>query len=493
MRNTLFLISFFLLLFDFSIAQQLTPEILWSLGRVSPIGLTSDDSGILFSVTHYDLDSNSRSSKTYLLNLTSMESTEIEDFSALYQDPSISPNGNWQIIERSVKVNPVTGPEFYPDLPMSDVRIYDALNYRHWDTWEDGAYNHIFIQNLEDTTTPAIDLLNNQPYSTPTEPFGGSEDYTWNHDGSHIFYVCKKEYGTDYAQSTNTDIYSYEVTTKITSNISGANKGYDTNPLVSSNGQLAWLQMDEPGYEADKNDIILLSNGNTQNLTADWDGTVSSFVWDNNGERIYFIAAVSGTKQVFSIPTTGNNEIAQVTDGQFDITGVIGQIGETIYVTRTDMNHAAEIFSLNLESGEMEQLTHVNDDIYNSIQLSKVEKHMVKTTDGKDMLTWVIYPPDFDPEKQYPTLLYCQGGPQSPLSQFYSYRWNFQLMAAHGYIVVAPNRRGMPGHGVAWNEQISGDWGGQNIQDYLSAIDKISQESYVDADRLGCIGASYGG
>ena len=265
--------------------------------------------------------------------------------------------------------------------------------------------------------------------------------------------------------------------------------------MVSGDGTLAWLQMDEPGYESDKNDIILLKDREPVNLTAHWDGTVFSFIFSKDGKTIYFTAPVSGTRQLFElpIPKKGNAEIKQVTDGQFDVNGLVGLSGNTLVVTRTDMNHASEIYTVNLKNGEMSQLTHQNDDTYNEISLSKIEKRMVTTTDGKEMVTWVIYPPNFDPNKKYPTLLYCQGGPQGALSQFYSYRWNFQLMAAQGYIVVAPNRRGMPGYGVEWNEQISGDWGGQNMQDYLAAIDDVAKEDYVDNERLGCVGASFGG
>jgi dipeptidyl aminopeptidase/acylaminoacyl peptidase len=222
---------------------------------------------------------------------------------------------------------------------------------------------------------------------------------------------------------------------------------------------------------------------------------VYSFLFTKDSKNIYFTAPIGGTRQLFqlTIPKKGNAEIKQVTDGQFDVNGLVGIVGNTMVVTRTDMNHASEIYTVNLKNGEMTQLTKQNNATYNDISLSKVEKRMVKTTDGKDMVTWVIYPPDFDPSKKYPTLLYCQGGPQGALSQFYSFRWNFQLMAAQGYIVVAPNRRGMPGYGVEWNEQISGDWGGQNMLDYLAAIDDVAKEDYVDKDRLGCVGASYGG
>jgi dipeptidyl aminopeptidase/acylaminoacyl peptidase len=255
--------------------------------------------------------------------------------------------------------------------------------------------------------------------------------------------------------------------------------------------------MKRDGYEADKNDLIVQIDGANINLTEQWDGTVNSFVWQDKGDRIFFVAPVDGTVQLFEIdvPKSGKKIglPKQITSGQFDVNGIVGQTGNDIVVSRRDMNHAVELYVANLKNGEMKQLTHENDAVYNSIAMGKVEKRMVKTTDGKDMLTWVIYPPNFDPAKKYPTLLYCQGGPQGALSQFYSFRWNFQLMAANGYIIVAPNRRGMPGHGVEWNEQISKDYGGQNIKDYLSAIDDIAKEPYVDSNRLGAIGASYGG
>jgi len=366
--------------------------------------------------------------------------------------------------------------------------------YRHWDTWEDGAYGHIILRTLG--SGDSVDIMQGEPYDCPTKPFGGDEDYTWSTDSKKILYVAKKESGVAYAQSTNTDIYEYHLETKETRNLTASNKGYDTQPAFSKNGQLAWLQMKTPGYEADKNDLIIRQNGATINLTEAWDGTVNGFSWDENGEKIFFVAPVGGTVHLFAVdlPTgTQINPVRQITQGQFDVGSMVGQVGETMVVSRTDMNHASELYTVDLASGDMQQLTHVNDEIYNTIELCRVEKRMVETTDDKDMVTWVIYPPDFDPAKKYPTLLYCQGGPQGALSQFYSYRWNFQLMASQGYIVVAPNRRGMPGHGVEWNTQISGDWGGQNMQDYLSAIDALAEESYVDNNQLGAVGASYGG
>lgn len=487
---------FFLILSGISLsafAQTMTPEKLWELKRVSPIGLSKDGQKVIFSSRSYDIETNSGSSKTYVISLKGGEPVQINSYDSIYKDSKISPSGEYKIVSKEVKVEPVSGEDFYPEMKKSDVYIYDDLNYRHWDTWEDGKYSHLFIKSL--SSEEEWDIMEGEPHDTPLKPFGGAEDYIWSKDGSKVYYVSKKLKGKEYAVSTNTDIYSYDLASKTTTNLTDDNEGYDTAPLISKDGTLAWLQMDEPGYESDKNDIIVLKDGQKLNLTKVWDGTVSSFLWGNEGKKIYFTAPTMGTKQLFEVelPKRGTPEVKQITNGQFDITGMAGQAGNIMVVTRTDMNHATEIYTVNLKNGEMTQLTHQNDAAYAEITLSKVEKRMIPTTDGKEMLTWVIYPPDFDATKKYPTLLYLQGGPQAPLSQFYSFRWNFQLMAANGYIVVAPNRRGMPGYGVEWNEQISGDWGGQNMKDYLSAIDEMSKEPFVDNDRLGAVGASYGG
>jgi dipeptidyl aminopeptidase/acylaminoacyl peptidase len=473
----------------------MTAEKLWQLNRISGIGLSNDGQSVIYSSRAYDIDANSSSAKTYQIPLNGGVASEISDLAARYTDPKIDPSGRYKIITESVKVKPVTGKDHYPKLDKSEVYIYENLNYRHWDTWEDGTYNHIFLKDLNLDSAKAVDLMESEPYHCPLMPFGGSEDYVWNTEGTQVVYVALKQVGNEYATSTNTDLYAYDLGTKVTVNLTEENKGYDTQPSFSKEGTLAWLQMDEPGYESDKNDIVMRKGDEQTNLTEHWDGTVSAFLWSNDGKKIYFIAPISGTIQLFelTLPKKGLAEIRQITNGQWDVTSMVGQSGNTMAVTRTDMNHAAEIYTVNLKNGDMVQLTHANDALYASLKMGKVEKRMVPTTDGKELLSWVIYPPDFDPSKKYPTLLYCQGGPQSALTQFYSYRWNFQLMAAQGYIVVAPNRRGMPGHGVAWNEQISGDWGGQNIKDYLVAIDALAQEPFVDKNRLGCVGASYGG
>jgi dipeptidyl aminopeptidase/acylaminoacyl peptidase len=490
-----FILSF--AFFVMSAQEVMTPEKLLQLNKVSGIGFTKDGNSLIYSITGYSLETNSKSKTTYQMPIAGRDSQIITDYSALIADNSVSPDGKYKISTAEVKLKNVTGLDFYPDATDSNVQIYDELNYRHWDTWEDGAYSHIMYQSTSENDAEPIDIMAAEPFDSPQKPFGGSEDYLWSPDSKNILYVAKKLNGAAYAASTNTDIYQYNLETKTTTNLTSENKGYDTNPAFSSKGQLAWLQMKRDGYESDKKDIIVSVNGDYINLTANWDGTVDSFVWQDKGDKIYFVAPVLGTVQLFEIgiPVSGkkSSSLKQITNGQFDVHSIVGQSKQTIVVSKRDMNHAPELYAVNLKDGKMTPLTHSNETFYNTIKLSKVEKRMIKTTDGKEMLTWVIYPPNFDPAKKYPTILYCQGGPQGALSQIYSLRWNFQLMAANGYIIVAPNRRGMPGYGVEWNEQISKDYGGQNMQDYLSAIDEMAKEPYVDANRLGAIGASYGG
>lgn len=478
----------------------MTPEMLWQLGRVSPLGITKKDpkgsQNIIYKVSIPSVEENKSNSKVYSVPVNGGKAVEISDYASLLTDKNISADGKHILYSEEVKINKVLGKDYYSKMEKSDVMIYDALDYRHWDTWNEGKHNHVFYKaNSKDAI--GIDIMKDEPFDSPQKPFGGDEDYIWSPDGSKIIYVSKKKSGTEYALSTNTDLYEYDLASKTTKNLTQDNLGYDTAPQFSPNGDLTWLQMKRDGYEADKNDIIVSFRGLKMNLTASWDGTVDSFTWSEDGKKVYFLAAVDGTKQLFEVNFPGLTKIAvrvnQLTNGDFDVNSIIGFSGNSVFVTRTDMNHASEIFSYDLKKKIWKQITKVNDEAYSKIALSKTEKRYVTTTDGKKMLVWVVYPPNFDPSKKYPTLLYCQGGPQSALTQFYSFRWNFQVMAAQGYIVVAPNRRGMPGHGVEWNEQISKDWGGQVMKDYLSAIDDVSKEKYVDTKRLGAIGASYGG
>ena len=474
----------------------MTPELLWKLGRVTPLGISKDGKNVVYKVTTPSVQENKSDTKFYTLTVNGGNPTEVKDTKDLLKDKNISPDGKYIVYNEEVKVENVHGKDFYPELEKSDVQIYDGLNYRHWDTWNEGKYNHVFYkENKEDTV--GIDILKGENFDSPQKPFGGDEDYIWSPDSKSILYVSKKKVGTDYAISTNTNIFEYNLKTGTTICKTQENLGYDTALQFSPTGNLTWLQMKRDGYEADKNDLIVSFKGIKMNLTANWDGTVDNFIWSGDGKKIFFVAPVDGTKQLFEVNFPAMTKIAiivrQVTTGEFDVNDLVGFSGDNIIVTRTDMNHAAEIFSYNLKKNTWKQLSNVNTTIYNSLALSITERRYVTTTDGKKMLVWVVLPPNFDASKKYPTLLYCQGGPQSPLTQFYSYRWNLQLMAANGYIVVAPNRRGMQGHGVAWNEQISKDWGGQVMDDYLSAIDDVAKEKYVDATRLGCVGASYGG
>ena len=474
----------------------LSPEMLWKLGRVSVLGISKDAKSIIYKVAIPSIEENKSNSKFYTIPVNGGNATELKETKGLVSDKNISPDGKYILSDQTVKINNVLGKDFYPNLEKSNVQIYNGLDYRHWDTWNDGTHNHVFYaENIEKAT--AIDIMPNEPFDAPQKPFGGDEDYIWSPDSKSIVYVSKKKFGTDYAISTNTDLYEYNIATKITKNLTENNLGYDTNPAFSPSGNLTWLKMEHDGYEADKNDIIVRNRNVEINLTANWDGSVDNFMWSPDGKNVYFVAAIDGTKQLFQVNFPGLTKIAlnviQITKGDFDVADIIGFSGDNIIVTRTDMNHAAEIYSYNLKKNTWLKITNVNEDAYSKLTLPKYERRYVTTTDGKKMLVWVILPPNFDRTKKYPTLLYCQGGPQSPLTQSYSFRWNFSVMASQGYVVVAPNRRGMYGHGQEWNEQISKDWGGQVMDDYLSAIDDVAKESYVDKTRLGAVGASYGG
>ena len=473
----------------------MTKELLWQLGRVNPVGILENGNYLVYKVGTPNMDQNKIDYKTYQVSIDGKRIKELNNTDGLFKNTKLSPDGKYLLSTEEVKINNVLGKDRYPELKESNVYVYDALDYRHWDKDNDGYFSHVFLTNLE--TKEKIDLLQNEPYYSPQAPFGGDEDYIWHPSGKSVIYVSKKKAGTEYALSTNTDLYQYNLETKETVNLTEKNLGYDTNPTFSPNGELSWLQMKNDGYEADKKDIIVRYKGIDINLTASWDGTVDSFIWSEDGKKIYFIAPVKGTQQIFEVNFPGASRIAvtvkQITNGDFDVTSFVGFAGTKLLVTRTDFNTAAEVYSYDVKFEKWLQVTHVNDIAYSKIAKSKFQKKWVTTTDGKKMLVYVILPPNFDPNKKYPTLLYCQGGPQSALTQFYSFRWNFQLMAANGYIIVAPNRRGMPGHGVKWNEAISKDWGGQVMQDYLTAIDEVAKEKYVDNNRLGAIGASYGG
>lgn len=477
--------------------ESLTPETLWKLGRVTPIGISKDGKQIVYKVSTPSVEENKSNTKFYTIPVEGGMPVEVAETKDLVKDKNISPDGKYILSSDEIKVENVLGKDFYPQLDKSNVQVYNGLDYRHWDTWNEGKHNHVLLAINKPGKAKPMDIMKDETFDCPQKPFGGDEDFIWSPDSKSVIYVCKKKSGTDYAISTNTDLYEYNIETKETKNLTESNLGYDTNPVFSPTGNLTWLQMKRDGYEADKNDIIVRFKGMDINLTANWDGTVDNILWSNDGKKVYFTAPVDGTKQLFEVNFPGLTKIAimvkQVTNGDFDINDLVGFSGDNIIVTRTDMNHAAEIYSYNLKKKTWLKITKTNDEAYAKLSLPKFERRYVTTTDGKKMLVWVILPPNFDKSKKYPTLLYCQGGPQSPLTQSYSFRWNFSLMASQGYVVVAPNRRGMYGHGREWNEQISKDWGGQVMDDYLSAIDDVAKESYVDKSRLGAVGASYGG
>jgi len=498
MKKSILTTALLLAINFFSMAQQvMTPEKLWEVKRMSVLGVSDDNSTIFYKLSLPNVEDNSFDSKYYKMPISGGEAIEIEKEEVTAKDKTISPDGTLKLFHKAVHLEDILSTDAYKNLPKSKAYIFTELDNRHWDQWSDGSFDHVFYKKIGAEDDTATDIMPNEPYYTPQRPFGGDEDYIWSPDGKSIYYVCKKLKGTAYAKSTNTNIYKYDLDSRKTTNLTEDNQGYDTNPAFSNQGALAWLQMKTDGYEADKTDLVVLENGIKQNLTQQWDGTVGSFKWSKSGQTLYFTAPVEGTIQLFQVNYPGKKRMApvvsQLSKGWFDVKNIVTELDGSLLVTRGDMNQATELYSFNLKTKTFAQLTHVNQALYNSVDLPKIEQRYVTTTDNQQMLVWVILPPNFDASKKYPTLLYCQGGPQSALSQFYSFRWNFQLMASQGYIIVAPNRRGMPGHGVKWNEDISKDWGGQVMKDYLSAIDAMAQEPYVDTDRLGAIGASYGG
>lgn len=520
----------------------LTAEKLWELGRVSAEGLSADGKQVVYGVSQYSFGENKSEKNLYVIpvaggaaqqlttekgaesvveitadgqviylfkeqlwqkSLKGGEAKQLTQVEGGLADVCLSPDKKHILFSRTVLIKKYHSKDKYADLSQSNAYIYDNLDYRHWDSFNDGRFAHPFVASYADGKVgEPIDLLQDQPYYSPQAPFGGADDFAWSPDSKAVLYVCKKKFGNDYATSTNTDIYRYDLATGGTVNLTDGMNGYDTHPVYSPDGQkLTWLSMKTDGYEADKVDIIVYDKQRTQrlNLTAHWDGTVNSFIWSKDNRKLYFTAATKGTVQLFELEVPANlsnralPKIQQISEGQFDIGDIVGETENGLVVTSTTMTRAAEIFLYDLQKRALSPITKVNDEAYAGLAETKVEGRYTKASDGQDLFSWVIYPPNFDPAKKYPTLLFCQGGPQSATTLGYSFRWNFQLMASQGYIVILPNRRGMPGWGTKWNADISKDWGGQAIQDYLSAIDDFSKESYVDKARIGAIGASYGG
>ncbi len=527
-----------------SAQTKMVPETLWKFGRVAEPTVSPDGKSVVYTVTRYNVEENRGNTELFIVPVSSGEPKQITNSTTSESNPRWRPDGKkigylglesgdpqlWEINpdgsdKRQVSFvkggianfnyspkgthvyftqdfqidKPLT--ERYPDLPKANAKEYDGLMMRHWNQWEDGAYSHILFASYTDGKIgTAKDIMPLEPFDAPNGPFGGEEEICWSPDGKSIAYASKKSKGTEYATTTNTDIYIYSLETGRTENISTPNLGYDTQPRFSPDGKsIAWLSMERAGFEADKNRIMVLdiTTKTLKEITKDFDQSADEMIWSADSKTIYFASCSNAVHQLYSYSIFAkSNNIIKITDGMADM-GSIGLAvdGKNTYLiaTKVSMSKPAEVVRVELLKGKIHQLSNTNDALLSTLKLAKVEKRMVTTTDDKDMLAWVIYPPDFDPTKKYPTLLFCQGGPQSTVSQSFSYRWNFQLMAANGYIIIAPNRRGLPSFGQEWNDEISGDWGGQAMDDYLSAIDDISKESYVDTNRRGAIGASYGG
>ena len=511
---------------------RLTPEALWAMGRINSVHPDPTSGVVAYTISYYSVEENRSTSWIRLARTDNNGKLQpINEF--VGHSPTwyngklcyineegkvvignqiltgfdkdidgflLSPGGDKIILIAQVKTVSSTADK-HPDLPLASGRVIDDLMYKHWDEWTETA-PHPFLCDLSTlnsklSTLNSIDLLEGTPYESPMKPFGGVEQLAWSPDGKTIAYTCRKKSGLEYAISTNSDIYLYDLTTGTHTNLTEGNGGYDTNPSYSPDGQwIAWQSMERDGYESDENRLMIqhLQTGERRFLTQGMETHVDSYYWKNNNSLV-FSAVWHATSMLYEVNLQG--EHICLTTGQYDyIPG--GNIGDTYYCLRHSMREANEIYTFTSPIANTPspiiQLTHENDNIYSQITMGTVVPRWQKTTDGKQMLTWIIYPPHFDPNKKYPTLLYCEGGPQSPVSQFWSFRWNFMMMAANDYIIVAPNRRGLPGFGNEWNEQISGDYGGQCMKDYLSAIDEfVASEPYVDKDRLGCVGASFGG
>ena len=515
----------------------MTPELLHSFGRVGSVVVSPDKTHILYQVTYVSIDQNKTNSELFImksdgtdkkqLTITNTQETNpqwidngrkiaflsnetgtsqiwtinpdgggmtrVSDLKEGIEGFAYSPDGSKILFIQSVKS--ITRPgEQYADLPKASGRVVDDLMYKHWDHWVESV-PHPFVADVSGNKLSNIkDLLEGEPYESPLAPFGGMEQLAWSPDGKTIAYTSRKKTGKAYAVSTNSDIYFYDLERGETRNMTEGMEGYDINPQFSPDGHhLAWQSMERDGYESDKNRLFVmnLSTGEKRYVTENFDYNTDVFVWNSDNKTIWMVAPVQGTTQLYKADIT-TGEVAPVTRGMHDYTSVA--LGNArLIAKRQSLSQPTEIYAVDIATGAATDLSQENKEMLDQLQMGMVEERWIETTDGKQMLTWVVYPPDFDPTKQYPALLYCQGGPQSMVSQFWSYRWNLQMMAANGYIIVAPNRRGLPGFGQEWLEQISGDYGGQNMKDYLSAIDAVAQESFVDENRLGCTGASYGG
>ena len=522
---------------------RLTPEALWAMGRIGSSSVSPDGTKIAYTVSYYSVKENKSHLAIYVMNADGTENTLLTTTSANEGEPvwikggtkiaflsaASGSNQIWEMnpdgterLQLSHYEGDIEGFRFspdetkvlfisqikygertadvYPDLDKASGIIVDDLMYKHWDEWVQ-TIPHPFVADFNGKEVgKATDILAGEPYESPMKPFGGIEQLAWSPDSKQIAYTCRKKTGKEYAVSTDSDIYLYNLESKETRNLckedaNDKNKGYDTNPKFSADGQyIAWQSMERDGYESDRNRLCVfnLQSGAKKYVTESFQSGVDDYCWAADNKTLYFTGVWHATSMIHSTNLEG--DVKQLTDGMYDYVSVATLGDGKLLTKRHSLSEADELFTVDLQANNaVTRITKENDHIFSQRKPGKVEPRWMKTVDGKDMLSWVVYPADFDPNKKYPTLLFCEGGPQSPVSQFWSYRWNLQIMAANDYIIVAPNRRGLPGFGMEWLEEISTNYGGRCMDDYLTAIDNMAQEPYVDKDRLGCVGASFGG
>ena len=520
-------------------SDVMTPEVLWSFGRIGNASLSPDGNSVLFAVTYFNIEENKGYRELYsvpaeggeVVQLTNTASNEsnavwrpdgekigfISSASGSSQVWEMNPDGSnpKQITDieggitgfnyspdakkiayiKQVKLDDDIH-DLFPDLPKANARLESDIMYRHWDQWHDYTYNHVFVADLGgELIKEGKDLVKGEKIDAPDRPFDGIEQIAWSPDSKKLVYSSKKLRGKAYSESTNTDLYEYDLETGNTRNLTEAHKGYDKNPTFSPDGKLlAWTSMERDGYESDQTRLFVLNleTGEEKNYSADWEQNAEHLSWSRDGQAIFFISDIHATDEIYRL-SLADGKIQRLTEGVHNYQTVEETASGKLLATKVSMSQPAELYLVDQATGKDEALTSVNKGLMDQLTMGKVESRWVKTVDDKEELVWVIYPPHFDPNKKYPAILYCQGGPQGTVSQFWSYRWNFQMMAANDYIVVAPNRRGLPGFGMEWLEQISKDYGGLNMQDYLAAIDDVAKEPFVDENRLGAVGASYGG
>ena len=515
---------------------QMTPEVLWALGRVGGVCVSPDGKRIAYTVSYYSISENKSNSDIYIMDadgrnkkqLTktvaregslawlpsgkeiaflregklwnidpdSGKETQVSDIKQSIDGYIYAPAGDKILFVISTKLEKYTGAEIYSDLDKANAYVYEDMMYRHWDSWKDGNYNHIYIGEVKTGKVTAVeDIMSGEPYDSPTKPFGGTEEVTWSPDGNTIVYTSKKLTGKEYAFQTNSNLYAYDTGSKQTKQLTINMPGYDKYPQFSPDGKkLLWTSMKRPGFEADKERMMIMDwplPETMRDFSESLDASPSSMKWAADGSAIYFTAPYKEAHQLYKL-NMADGSITRLTDGDHDYQGV--QIaGDALIVTRTTSVYPAEIYSVNPQSGQGEELSFINKDLLDKLNLPAFEKRFVTTTDNKQMVTWVVYPPNFDKNKKYPLLMMCTGGPQGVLGPSFSYRWNYMLMASQGYVVIVPARRGTSGSGQEWNDAISKNHGTQDEKDLLSAVDAISKEPWVDESRMGAMGASYGG